>query len=136
MARPRITESACRVRPRCFLLAPAAKSESFVWRINKMMMDIATAVDPVLGRAGLRFELRALQDYVKCHGNTGPVRPGQPLGVEPLPFYSARHRDRKSQRRDYYDYIREHAYTPSGIAPAWLGARRSGGKLAGSDTRK
>jgi len=136
MARLRITESAYRVRLRCFLRAPDAKMRIVRLANQQETMDIANAVDPVLGRAGLRFELRTLQDYAKRHGNTGPFRPGQPLGVEPLPFYSARHRDRKSQRRDYYDYIREHTYTPSGMASAWLGARRSGGNFVGSDRRK
>lgn len=64
-----------------------------------------------------RLELRRLQDYVKLYGNRGPkFDPGSRWEYSNYGFILLGVVIEKVSGESYYDYVREHIYTPAGMA--------------------
>jgi CubicO group peptidase (beta-lactamase class C family) len=64
-----------------------------------------------------RLELRTLQDYVKLYGNRGPkFEPGSHWEYSNYGFILLGVMIEKVSGESYYDYVREHIYTPAGMA--------------------
>jgi len=63
-----------------------------------------------------RLELRTLQDYVKLYGNRGPgFEPGSRVEYSNYGFILLGLVVEKVSGESYYDYVREHVYTPAGM---------------------
>jgi D-alanyl-D-alanine carboxypeptidase len=63
-----------------------------------------------------RLELRTLQDYVKLYGNRGPkFEPGSKWEYSNYGFLLLGVIIEKASGQSYYDYVREHIYTPAGM---------------------
>lgn len=64
-----------------------------------------------------RLELRTLQDYVKLYGNRAPdFEPGSKWVYSNYGFLLLGVIIEKVSGQSYYDYVREHIYTPAGMA--------------------
>jgi D-alanyl-D-alanine carboxypeptidase len=63
-----------------------------------------------------RLELRTHQDYVKLYGNRGPsFEPGSRSEYSNYGFLLLGAIIEKVSGESYYDYVREHVYTPAGM---------------------
>ncbi|HEV2399851.1 MAG TPA: serine hydrolase domain-containing protein [Candidatus Sulfotelmatobacter sp.] len=64
-----------------------------------------------------RLELRTLQDYMKLYGNRAPkFEPGTQWEYSNYGFLLLGAIIEKVSGQSYYDYVREHVYTPAGMA--------------------
>lgn len=63
-----------------------------------------------------RLELRTLQDYIKLYGNRAPkFEPGTQWEYSNYGFLLLGVIIEKVSGQSYYDYVREHVYTPAGL---------------------
>jgi CubicO group peptidase (beta-lactamase class C family) len=63
-----------------------------------------------------RFELKTLQDYVKLYGNRGPeFEPGSRWQYSNYGFLLLGVIVEKVSGQNYYDYVRDHIFTPAGM---------------------
>ena len=84
-----------------------------------------------------RLELHTLQDYLKLYGGRGvKYDPGSTWEYSNYGFILLGMVIEKVSGESYYDYIREHIYTPAGMASSGSEPEDQAELIAVSDTRK